>query len=120
MPMLKTTNYLIGSTVTVNIVPTTAGLVYMTLRDCDVTHKTSGSSVSILDWDSSLKLLKPVCPLQAKIVRSVSASDPLQFSFAAFKWNTSTPDLIEDQNLVCTLALSLANPNDNAGVCPVV
>merc|ERR1712106_416001 len=92
-------------TVTATITPVSSGLVTATILSCEVTNSdlASDNEVSIIDAN-----LKPTCDLGVAITTGQGDST-LGFTWQSFKWSTTkvgTSDVVENQELVCSISLA--------------
>merc|ERR1711935_461297 len=97
--------FAIGNTVTATITPESSGLVTATILSCEVKNSdlSSDNEVSIIDAD-----LKPTCDLGVAITTGQGDS-ALGFTWKSFKWSTTkvgTNDVVENQELVCSISLA--------------
>ena len=95
----------IGNTVTATITPESSGLVTATILSCEVKNSdlSSNNEVSIIDAN-----LKPTCDLGVAITTGQGDS-ALGFTWKSFKWSTTkvgTNDVVENQELVCSISLA--------------
>ena len=108
-------NKAIGDEVTFTITPVNKGLVYATVKSCDVTNNASGNTdqVTIIGHKADHCVNNLV---GAKAITSLFTSDDdIQGSWVAFKWSTSKSNADEEsQGLSCLIGLS-----ENASTDPV-
>jgi len=101
-------NYEIGSTVTFEIEPKNADLVYASLKSCDVfkgTALTNGATIIGVNGEGqdADMCVNPVIKSQ---LTHFSSMGKLSGSWTSFKWRTDIQNKIEDQTLQCEIALS--------------
>ena len=92
----------IGQDINFKITPATPGLVYATIKSCDVVkdsvkltiigHGAEGCTNSIVDV--------------AALTESFSSDDVIEGKWTAFKWSTTSENNAESQTLECIIGLS--------------
>ena len=108
-------NTAIGEVVKFTISPINSGLVYATVKSCDVTNSDASNNDRLtIIGHGAAHCLNPVVGARA-ITNLLTSNDDIEGSWVAFKWSTATTDPdAEGQGLSCTIALS-----ENASVAPV-
>lgn len=99
-------NKAIGESVQFTITPVNEGLVYATVKHCEVTNGAA-------DNDDELTIIghgvegctNPVVNAAADTTRFTSQEE-IQGTWTAFKWSTAAADNVEAQGLRCTIGLS--------------
>ena len=104
---------LIGQTITFTITPVNEGLVYATVKSCDVTK--DGQALTIIGHGTD-HCVNPIINAAA-ITERFTSTDVIQGSWTVFKWSTFVADNIEKQGLTCTIALSEAASTDEVEDC---
>jgi len=101
----------IGETALATITPKTAGLVWATVNSCTVEHDHDGNGATD---DSSIKLFEsntlPNPNPLGVVFGVVKGKNVLDFNWASFKWTTQKKagqDVVETQNLKCSISLKL-------------
>ena len=111
-------NKAIGDEVTFTITPVNKGLVYATVKSCDVTNNAAGNTdqVTIIGHKADHCVNDLV---GAKAITSLfTSNDVIQGSWEAFKWSTSKSDAdAESQGLSCKIGLSENASTDPVNIC---
>ena len=94
----------IGQTVKFAITPVNGGLVYATVKSCDVTNK--GDALTIIGHGTP-SCTNPIINAKA-LTNFFTSENKIEGSWVAFKWSTSYNQ--EAQGLKCTIGLS-ENPS---------
>ena len=100
----------IGETIKFTITPVNAGLVYATVKSCDVTK---GDKALTIVGHGADHCTNPIVNAQA-ITGLFTSQNKVEGSWTAFKWSTTSENNVEDQGLVCTIGLS-----EDASTAPV-
>ena len=104
----------IGDTVNFTINPINSGLVYATVKSCDVQH---GSEAVTIIGHNADHCINTAVKAAAGTTRFTS-NDAIQGSWQAFKWSTATSEADEEsQTLRCTIGLSEAASVDDVVAC---
>ena len=92
----------IGDQIKFTVSPLNSGLVYATVKSCDVVK--GGNQLTIVGHGSQ-SCTNPVVNTQA-ITSLFSSQNDIEGSWKAFKWSTASAQNVEDQSLSCTIGLS--------------
>ena len=104
----------IGDKVTFTITPKNAGLVYATIKSCDVTR--DSDELTIIGHGSDHCLNSVVNAEET--TAGFTSNGPIQGAWTAFKWSTATTsDDAESQGLKCTIGLSQTASTDAVEAC---
>ena len=104
----------IGDKVTFTITPKNAGLVYATIKSCDVTH--ASDELTIIGHGSDHCLNGVVSAEET--TAGFTSNGPIQGAWTAFKWSTATAsDDAESQGLKCKIELSQTASTDAVEPC---
>ena len=104
----------IGDKVTFTITPKNAGLVYATIKSCDVTR--DSDELTIIGHGSDHCLNSVVNAEET--TAGFTSNGPIQGAWTAFKWSTATTsDDAESQGLKCKIGLSQTASTDAVEAC---
>ena len=107
-------NKAIGDKVTFTVTPINAGLVYATIKSCDVTRGTDELTIIGHGADHCLNTVVDA----EETTAGFTSNGPIQGAWTAFKWSTATTsDDAESQGLKCTIGLSQAASTDAVEAC---
>ena len=101
----------IGDTIKFTLTPINAGLVYATVKTCDVTK--AGSKALTIVGHGTDHCTNPVVNVKA-LTNNFSSDNAVEGTWTAFKWSTTAANNVEAQGLSCTIGLS-----ENASTTPV-
>ena len=107
-------NKAIGDTVKFTITPVNSGLVYATVKSCDVTHD-NGDALTIVGHGSE-HCTNPVVNAAA-LTNRFTSNAVIEGTWKAFKWSTATTDNVESQGLSCKIGLSENASTDDIEDC---
>ena len=107
-------NKQIGDTVKFTITPVNTGLVYATVKSCDVTHD-NGDALTIVGHGSE-HCTNPVVGTAA-LTNRFTSNGIIEGTWTAFKWSTATTDNVESQGLSCKIGLSENASTDDVEDC---
>lgn len=97
-------NKSIGERIQFTITPVNAGLVFATVKSCDVTNAATNDELTIIGHGRDY-CTNPVVNAVADTTRFTSQNE-IQGTWTAFKWSTAADDNTEAQGLRCTIGLS--------------
>ena len=107
-------NKAIGDTVKFTITPVNSGLVFATVKSCDVTHD-NGDALTIVGHGSE-HCTNPVVNAAA-LTNRFTSNAVIEGTWKAFKWSTATTDNVESQGLSCKIGLSENASTDDIEDC---
>ena len=106
-------NKSIGDRIKFTITPVNEGLVFATVKSCDVTR--GNDKLTIIGHEDD-HCTNPVA--QASAVTPLFTSDTaIEDSWIAFKWSTTSDNNVEAQGLSCTIGLSQYASTDTVEDC---
>ena len=97
-------NVMIGQPIQFTITPVNEGLVYATVKHCEVTNAATNDELTIIGHGAD-HCTNPIINAVADTPRFTSKG-AIQGTWTAFKWSTSAADNVEPQGLRCTIGLS--------------
>ena len=107
-------NKAIGDKVTFTITPINSGLVYATIKSCDVTR---GDDELTIIGHGAEHCTNDIVGAEA-VTTKFTSDGPIQGRWTAFKWSTATTnDDAESQGLSCTIGLSEIASTDDVIPC---
>ena len=93
----------IGDRVKFTITPVNEGLVFATVKSCDVTRGTD--ELTIIGHGADQPCTNPIVQAAAE-TPFFSSKGEIEGSWKAFKWSTKQENNLETQGLSCTIGLS--------------
>ena len=104
----------IGDEITFTITPANLGLVYATVKSCDVTKDTD--KLTIIGHGNQDHCTNSVVGAEA-LTNNFSSNNAIQGKWTAFKWATDAANSVESQGLECTIELSENASSDAVEDC---
>ena len=103
----------IGDTIKFTITPKNAGLVYATVKSCDVTK--DNDALTIVGHGAP-HCTNPVVNTAA-VTALFTSQSTIEGTWTAFKWSTTEANNVEAQGLSCTIGLSEAASSTDVVAC---
>ena len=107
-------NKKIGDVIKFTISPKNSGLVYATIKSCDVTRGTD--RLTIIGHGDDDKCKNPVVNVES-LTDYWSSQGAIEGTWTAFKWSTTADNNVETQGLSCKIALSQAIDSSDIQEC---